>query len=135
MSDKVGERWRDYFVDLKSTNDYPIWEWNIRSAFRQLRHDSGTWPDFVALLEEAYAVRGLAEGHSLLGWERPVNALPGYARRMPLPLARSIMGSAERYPIELLGLAEARLRASIATGIDSVGEIALKDGWQGSQYA
>jgi hypothetical protein len=103
-------------------HDAVIWGFCQRAATQLLFRDPENWQAHLTTIERSYA-----EGAS---FEAP--GLPEYARRaetLALPIARTIAEHSDKFPGQLVTLAECVCRRDIASRITPVGLIAQRDGW------
>jgi hypothetical protein len=113
-----------YLKYLASYQGYDpvIWGFCQRAATQLLFHDPRNWQAHLSTIERSYAEGAPFE----------TSGLPEYARRadtLALPIARTIAEYSDKYPGQLVTLAESVCRRDVASRITPVGLIAQRDGW------
>jgi hypothetical protein len=103
-------------------HDPVIWGFCQGMAMQLLFRDPGNWQAHLNTIERSYA-----EGASF-----EASRLPEYARRaetLALPIARTIAEHSDKFPGQLVTLAESVCRRDVASRITPVGLIAQRDSW------
>jgi hypothetical protein len=103
-------------------HDPVIWGFCQRAATQFLFHDAANWQTYLSVIERSYAEGVVFEAIGL----------PEYARRadtLALPVARAIAEHPDKYPGQLVTMAESVCRRDVASRITPVGLIAQRDGW------
>ena len=103
-------------------HDAVIWGFCQGMAMQLLFRDPGNWQAHLNTIERSYA-----EGASFEALR-----LPEYARRaetLALPIARTIAEHSDKFPGQLVTLAESICRRDVASRITPVGLIAQRDSW------
>jgi hypothetical protein len=118
----VGQKIYLKYLASYQGHDRVIWGFCQRAATELLFNDAANWQAYLSVIERSYA-----EGAAFEAAGRPE-----YSRRadtLDLPVARAIAEQPDKYPGQLVSMAESVCRRDVASRITPVGLIAQRDGW------
>ncbi|MBM3134780.1 MAG: hypothetical protein FJZ89_05735 [Chloroflexi bacterium] len=118
----IGQRIYLKYLANYQGNDPVIWEFCQRAATQLLFYDTANWETYLSAIERSYKEGLASEALGLQGYARSSDTLA-------LPVARAIAEHPDKYPGQLVTIAESVCRSDVAARITPVGLIAQRDGW------
>jgi len=105
-------------------DDLAILEFCQGSAFRAAIKDPTTWHNWLPIISGAYMKGAISDRHFGYHLTRAIRT-----QKLPLKIAEEIIINCEKYPTELVALAEQVCRQELASTITPVGQIASQQSW------
>lgn len=112
-------RLRDYAGD-----DYAALEFCQLSALRAAQGDPSTWREWLPVISKSYAKGVVTDVYVGYRFARAVRD-----QELPMDIAKEIVRSCGRYPVDLVAWAEIACRQAVAAQVRPVGEIAESQKW------
>lgn len=115
----------DRFLADYAGSDLVVLEFCQREGIDLRRLDANRWPAYLELIRKSYARGVVSEPFAFQQMIRR----GADSKTLPLSIAEEVAANADKYPGYLVGLAEMRCRAAVASNITAVGHIAARDAW------